>query len=386
MRNFVVGLLALLGLMVALQPPCRCVDAQERAEKPKAGGGGDKERIPEQPTADDVRKMLRNIEDVITDRRKYDVRDREKALDALGAASSARPQLRRIAEFGINDRDRFIRIDTARAVAAFGPSAQSAAYYIVDGLNDKDATVRCAVAEAVIQIFGGVRLSSDDVILRKMMPSLRRMVKSEPDPDARRAALAALRALGPAAEKAVPELVELAKNDKAGDDRVYALVVLAEIGPAAKRATPVFMKLANDEKRDLRVAALSALGRIAPDDKAALALVMNRLKGTLDDPKLLDDNFVKQGEIGHRQSAVSALYPFGPAAEPAVPLLIRVLEAKDVKDRMVSDTIRCSTLNTLKRIGPGGRSAIPIATKIANDANEAGLVRSAAKHFVEEIE
>jgi HEAT repeat protein len=271
-------------------------------------------------------------------------------------------------------------------VAAFGPSAQGAAYFIVDGLNDKDASVRCAVAEAIIQIFGGVRLTSDSAVVRKMIPSLRRMVKYEPDPDARRDALAALSVLGPAAKRAVPELLDLAKDDKAGEPRVGAVLALVSIGPDAKKALPLFMHLARTSKKELGVITLNALGRIAPDDKDALALVMDRLMGTLDDPKLLDDNLIKQGEIGRRQSAVTALIGFGPAAEPAVPLLIRVLEAKDIKDQIVSATIRGYALIALRRIGPGAKAALPLASKIADDPTEKGVgVRSHAKDFVDEF-
>jgi hypothetical protein len=112
---------------------------------------------------------------------------------------------------------------------------------------------------------------------------------------------------------------------------------------------------------------------------------MDRLKGTLDDPKLLTDNSVKPGHHGQRQISVYALYGFGSAAEPAVPLLIRVLEAKDIKDRMVSDTIRCSVLNALKRIGPSAKAAIPAALRIANDPSESEVMRESAKAFADEM-
>ena len=387
MRNYAFGLLALAALMILSQPPCPCVDAQEKAEKPKAGQGGNKERIPAEPTADDVRTMLANITEVITDiEEKYAVRDREKALEALRAAASTGIQVRLslIAQKGAEDPDRFIRIDTVRTLGAYGPLARYPfSSYFIGGLDDKDASVRYAVAETIVQIYIYLRLNSEDEDVRAMMPALRRMVKSEPDADARRAAVAALGALGPAAKRAVPELIELVEDEKAGELRAFALISLAQIGPGAKQAAPLFLELARKNDKKMGAIALTNLGKIAPGDKAALALVMERLKGTLDNPKLLTDNTAKPGHYGQRHLAVAALGSFGSAAEPAVPLLIGALEAKDVKDRMAAEEIRRQALMTLIKIGPGAQAALPVASKIARDPDESAPVRFQAKAFVD---
>ena len=361
------------------------VYAQEKKDQGKPREGGKPEPVPAQPSAGDVRKMLADIEGVFTNPNKYGVTDRERALAALRAAADLKIVLRTIAAVGTKDLDKFVRIETFRTLGAFGPLARDAAICLVSGLDDKEATVRRAAAEAVVQIFYGVRLTSDDPMVSRMVPSLRGIVKSEPSLVARTAAVAALRALGPAAKQAVPELLELAKDEKVGEIRVLALVALAEIGPDAKQATPLIMDLARKNDEQIGVIALNALGRIAPGDKDALALVMDRLKATLENKKYLTDNSVELGQIGHRESAVTALGYFGPAAEPAVPLLARVLEAKDIKNPMVSETIRRYALNTLRQIGPGAKAALPIASKIANDPRESELVRGEAKAFVEDL-
>jgi HEAT repeat protein len=72
---------------------------------------------------------------------------------------------------------------------------------------------------------------------------------------------------------------------------------------------------------------------------------------------------MKDGQVGVRQMAAEALSHFGPAAAPAVPLLIDAL--KDRERRLRQDA-----LNALGKIGAGAAAAVPALVEILRDKDQ----------------
>jgi hypothetical protein len=345
------------------------VSTQDAGGKPK----------PAALTREKIRALLADAEFVLQAPEQYTISEREQTLAALGTMGTlCRIEPRWIAQFPLKDNDRLIRIQAAETLNAFGPAALSALPNIIDGLSDKDPVVRSKIVAALVYICSGRRFSAYNGENRRLVTELRRMVKSEPDRDARRLAISMLGVLGPAANLAVPDLLEIAKQPK-DPDRDGALQTLANIGPGAKKALPLFMELARQNQK-LGNIAFGSLGLIAPTDKAALALVMDALRGSLPPAEVTPDN------AGRRRAAVGALMSFGPAAEPALPLLIKALSANDIKKRDVSDEIRWIALATLQEIGAPAKEALPIATRLADDPETDKHVRVEARALVESLQ
>ncbi|MCL4821832.1 MAG: HEAT repeat domain-containing protein [Vicinamibacteria bacterium] len=154
--------------------------------------------------------------------------------------------------------------------------------------------------------------------------------------DEKRAALWALRRLGPAAAPALPAL-RAALGDPEEPVRAEAARALGALGPAARPAAPeLFARLADP--------------RAAPRWAAARALFTIGLQAAEDLPAL-------SAALGHadpfvRAFAAFSLGNFGSAAAPAVPALIAALEHEEGFDRAGAAT-------ALSRIGPAAGAAVP---------------------------
>jgi HEAT repeat protein len=156
------------------------------------------------------------------------------------------------------------------------------------------------------------RIAPDTESARQVVPVLTGLVGAEP-PDRASKAVEALGGFGPAAESAVPELI---------------------------RALPGRMPMHAMLPRTLIVA--EALGRIAPGTRSA-GEAMTALVGLL-----------QSGDSETRRAAGDALGAFGPAAESAIPALIRIL--KDSADTDIAGAAN-SAAWALSRIAPGTRSS-----------------------------
>ncbi len=120
---------------------------------------------------------------------------------------------------------------------------------------------------------------------------------SDPDSEVVRQCAVTLGSIGAAAEPAVPSLVELLKHDELavrfsaaiaihridpGEDAIHpvliqamqtgdggAILAVAEMGPAAVWAVPTLEKLARHRDPNVRLLAVTALGRIGPNASEA---------------------------------------------------------------------------------------------------------------------
>jgi HEAT repeat protein len=178
------------------------------------------------------------------------------------------------------------------------------------------------------------QIAPDTESARQVVLVLTELVRVEP-PDRASQAVEALGGFGPAAGSAVPELI---------------------------RALPGRMPMRAMLPRTFLVA--EALGRIAPGTKSA-GEAMTALVGLL-----------QSGDSETRRAAGDALGGFGPAAESAIPDLIRIL--KDSADTDIAGAAN-SAAWALSRIAPGTRSsdgAVAALTGVLQ--SESPSMRSAA--------
>jgi len=226
-------------------------------------------------------------------------------------------------------------------------------------------------------------------------------------------AAAALGDLGPNARKAVPILSEAVVHPDTPRSfllRRRAVEALGKIGPAARPALPNLLEvLKNREKpSDIRGAAASALGNIAPRDPEVLATLRAVLH---------EEPNTYSGKVW--VSVAAAFGKAGPAAESVVPLLTGILN-----DASPRDEVRASAAQSLGQIGVASKevvsalsqalreekdvfdsfneslrresasalgalratSALPVLKKISLDSNEYESVRKAAAEAVRPIQ
>jgi HEAT repeat protein len=135
--------------------------------------------------------------------------------------------------------------------------------------------------------------------------------------------------------KAVPALMEALK-DTNPSVRGAAAFALGNIPGDMQVAVPALVEALQDKDRLVREAAASSLGRIAQSPELAVPALMGELNRDDDD----------------RDHAMNALIKFGPAARPAVPALIVMLN-------QVDSDLPYYAAQVLGAIGPGALSSEP---------------------------
>jgi HEAT repeat protein len=176
----------------------------------------------------------------------------------------------------------------------------------------------------------------------------------------------ALMVLGPRAAPLVPTLIGIVDGN--GDEwvRCTAIGILGTIGPAAAAAAKSLLPLAVTparmpcEQDQVRFAAVTALGRIAPD------LVIDALQARFEERPRDEEN---EEEAMQRHDYVSRLLLLGPAAARAVPALVRLLDEND----------RLAKLNALGQLEYLGRAAAPALPSILRElGSDDAAVRGSA--------
>lgn len=169
--------------------------------------------------------------------------------------------------------------------------------------------------------------------------------------------------------------------------RADAAEELGRIGPPAKAAIPALIKLLQDKDADVRLASGGALASIDPKNAALLPAVTAELKGGPEQRKaaaeILGDlgpggvpaltDALKDADPGVRWSAAESLGRIGPASKSAVPALAAALEDKD---------IRSIAADALAGIGPDAKPAVPGLVKIIRTEKEPSLRHTAAVALV----
>jgi hypothetical protein len=176
----------------------------------------------------------------------------------------------------------------------------------------------------------------------------------------------------------------LAAGLKDGDVRARrgAIDVLETLGPASASAGPALVRALRDPDQFVRWAAARTLGKISPVEAATAVPALGSLLADLD--------------LDVRLAAVIALERYGPAAQPALPELIRAMRATDAELRVAamravvavggtqtqaaisvltealadSDSrVRLMAAQVLGRFGPGARSAVDALKQALQDSD-----------------
>jgi HEAT repeat protein len=252
---------------------------------------------------------------------------------------------------------------------------------IVENLKDKDPFVRVSAARALAALPPAPEIT---------LPIMEKMLK---DADATTAqyALDALATLGP---KAVPRLIELLQHK---DLRVQVVYVLGQIGPGAAPAVDALAKLVGDKDVQLSTEAVLALGKIGPDAKSAVPALMKALE---------------QENCPNAHAIIYTLGRIGPNAASAEPLLLKAMKSEDRslavvsawtftkigphsdKPKMavrvfvacLSDALpetRKAAAEGLADMGPAARDAVPALRKALSDDSKP--VREAAEKALQAV-
>jgi len=207
---------------------------------------------------------------------------------------------------------------------------------------------------------------------RAAVPALAKRLAAEREPGRQHTLLAALGAIGPGAGEAMPFIGGLSLPVR------EALLCLGGIGPAAKDAVPTARRYMTSADPDLRLIAAYALARIEGDraesrgaferallppvgrGRALVPTVFSRLAP--DYPELVPaaTTYLQSLEVYEVKGMLAGLAKYGPAAKPAVPELVKLLDLPNVGWALPEREL----VETLGAIGPEARVAVPVLRRL----------------------
>jgi HEAT repeat protein len=222
------------------------------------------------------------------------------------------------------------------------------------------------------------------------VPVLRDMAK-DPDDDLRSEALLALSMMGPAAKAATPELQATLKTETNSTRFLRAAAALAKVDPAA--AATALAAVAGDKGGDAgrRDWALTSLVNLAPEGREALP-ALEALRTDAGEEVVIRVEAVRAlwhmrrpaeplvatlcEVLGDRQGpagvqALEALQEMGPAARPALPVLLTLLGDPHLEaaGRRWGPPHRAAVVRTLGKIGPEAADAVSALVALLDTDN-----------------
>jgi HEAT repeat protein len=208
----------------------------------------------------------------------------------------------------------------------------------------------------------------------------------KPDDILRSEALLSLSLIGPEAQAATPVLAATIKKEKNSGRFLLASETLAKIDPAA--AVEALSSVLRDQKDDTRRAwALTELLKLAPKGQEALPVLNKLMQDPDEDVRLrvqairvlwrlnqpiepLISSLCRMLPADAGVQALEVLGEMGPAAKPALPALLKLLESPTLPlvGRRWGPPHRAAVIRTLGRIGPEARAALPaLIASLDND-------------------
>jgi HEAT repeat protein len=294
-------------------------------------------------------------------------------LAALRALAVVDPKEARCAAIDVlagkaNPRLKLRAVETLERIKAHDPETVS---LLAQALADKDYWV----SSKALSLLGSIG--------RTAVPALIAILQG-PDAEGRRKAIWALRHIGVDAVEAVPALVAALEDSTVLYGAAIpqcAMAALAAIGPAAQAALPALMRFLESDDPTTRFEAAGTLIKITGKIRLYLPVLIEALSSS---------------DIHLRWRAAEALEQIGPPAKAAGPTLIKVLKDKPSNVRhfaasalgrigcnveevvpllipMVNERewyIRHHAIRALGFFGPKARAALPILREVAKDRSQ----------------
>lgn len=277
--------------------------------------------------------------------REMDEALRDAWIDALLAmAGQAQPALEVLVQAAADDN---LPVARRLRIIAGLPQAGGTDPRVVQSLlqltQQKDSDVRVAAARAL----GQVPSLPSEAIQR-----LATMAQTDHRLPPRRAALLALIAAGPQAQKVSSTLQPLAERTPPDALALLAQVARATAEKQTGRARQLLQAALSSPRAEVRSAALDALLVLSPTSAELPAL--QRL--------LVEAN----PEV--RAAAVQAIGQLGPVAQAAVPLVTKLLDDRD-------PAVQAAAIEALGRLGPAAQAAVDKLRRLSDHPTLAPAVR-----------
>lgn len=250
-----------------------------------------------------------------------------------------------------------LKSNLLRVVGNVGPRNDRLQPILLDCLRkDDDVSVRSAAADALSAFMREEKASAADEAVKVMCYCL----KHDISPHVRRSIAQAMGNLPGPSEDVLNALIA-AMDDNYKQVRASASNSLSRFGVRAKSALASIYKMYKEESDwSTRQMTLSAMVQIDKKNPK----VLDALIEALDEPNLMS-------------IALSYLSQLGVDAAPAVPRLIKNLEAED------NLNVRLQSVQALSAIGPKAQSALPILNKLSETAE--GTLKSTVDNAIRRI-
>ena len=328
---------------------------------------------------------------------------RGSAARALAPLGTTSPEIAKVLLVGLSDMDAAIRRLSAEGLAKAGLKTPEAVQAFAKALEDKDAAIRLNVTTALVAMPPAIMTyphilrayeDEDEAVRNKAIEGLKRVEKPDvptliaalmsPHLRTRLFALSILAEQKEGAGAAALEALAKAARDDSATVRLLALSALAASGADPQNITPTLVNALKDMSVTVQMAALEALVKLKQEPKVVVPLLLTAA-GDKNNP-------------GYEQ-AVKALGQLGDWAKEVRPQLLTALQKEEtrggaslalasmgkegVKDlngaleKAKDPALVIVLLETLAKIGPDARPALPEVLKRINSAN--AEIKTAAK-------
>lgn len=250
-----------------------------------------------------------------------------------------------------------VKCHLVRTVGHIGPRNDKLQPLLLDIVkNDPDASVRSAGADAIASFMREEKPAAASEAVKTMCACL----KSDISPHVRRSIAQAMGNLPGPSDEVIAALSN-AMDDNYKQVRTTASSALARFGSRSKGAMPLLFKMFEEEKDwPARQQTLNAMVQIDKKNPKVLAAII----------LALDEQHLAS-------TAMIYLQQLGGDAAPAVPRLIKILEADS------NIHLRAQSATTLGAIGPAAQKALPALNKYAStdDANLRNSIDNAIRRI-----
>jgi HEAT repeat protein len=270
-----------------------------------------------------------------------------------------------------------VRAKAAIALLNVDPENHRFLPALISALDSTDLDVLDDVISAVAKLGRGAKVAApklEKVIARTDL------IRDKDDGDnlayevsqTRVCAAEALVAIAPESGEGVAALIVLLKDAKFGEQP--AVDALGRLGPAAFPAVPALLAVARNAGGPNCVAAIRALMRIDGDHPALIPALIARLEI---EPMPVDpENGVELSKVQEGVDVITIIGRLGSRALPAVPSLVRLMEAKR-DDEQSDETVAAA--RALGRIGPAAKAAVPTLARVLKVDTDRSVQVAAAR-------